>query len=50
MNASIRNPIQKIKALVFEKDELASRDMSEQKALLPHLTYQDSSSDVEIVF
>ena len=50
MKASIQNLIQEFTAVVFEKDELEIRDMSELKSLLPLLAYQDSNSDVEIIF
>ena len=50
MKASIQNLTQNFKAVVFEKDELHFRDMSELKALLPLLVYQDSNFDVEIIF
>ena len=49
MKASIQNLIQEFTAVVFE-DELDFRDMSELKSLLPLLAYQDSNSDVEIIF
>ena len=48
MTASIQNLIQEFKAVVFEKDDLEFRDMSELKALLPLLAYQVPNSDVEI--
>ena len=50
MKASIQNLIQQFTALVLEKDELEFRDMSELKSLLPHLAYQKSNSDGEIIF
>ena len=50
MKASIQNLIQEFKALVFGKDEVECRDMSELKALLPLLANQDSNSDKEIIF
>ena len=50
MKASIQNLIQEFKAVVFEKDEMEFRDMSELKELLLILAYQDSISDVEIIF
>ena len=50
MKASIQNLIQKLKAAVFEKVELEYLDMSQLKALLPIRAYQDSNSDVEILF
>ena len=50
MKASFQNLIQEFKAVVFEKDELEFRDMSELKALLPLLAHQDSNSDVEMIF
>ena len=50
MEASIQNLIQEFKALVFKKDELDFRDMSELKTLLPLVAYQDSTSDVKIIF
>ena len=49
MEASIQNLIQEFTAVVFEKDELEFRDMSELKLLLPLLAYQDSNSDKEII-
>ena len=49
MEASNQNLIQEFTIVVFEKDELQFRDMSELKSLLPLLAYQDSSSDVEIL-
>ena len=50
MKASIQNLIHEFKAVVFEKDELEFRDTSQLKGLLPLLSYQDSNSDVEIIF
>ena len=50
MKASIQHLIQEFKAVVFEKDDLEFRDVSEIEALLPLLAYQDSNSDVEIIF
>ena len=50
MEASIQNSIQEFKTAVFEKDELEFRDMSEPKALLPLLAYQDSNSDIGLIF
>ena len=50
MEASIQNLIQKFKAVVLEKDDLESRDMSKLKPLLPLLAYQASNSHVEIIF
>ena len=49
MKASIQNQIQEFIAVVLEKDEMEFGDMSEVKALLPLLAYQDSNSDVEII-
>ena len=42
--------IQEFESVVFEKDELEFRELSEQKALLPILVNQDSESHVEIIF
>ena len=42
MEASVKNMIQEFTAVVFEKDELDFRDMSEVKSLLPLIPYQDS--------
>ena len=51
MKASIQNFIQEFKAVVFPKDELEFRDMSELEALMTTLlAYQDSNSDIEIIF
>ena len=50
MKASIQNLIQEFTAVVFKKDELEFREMSELKSLLPLLAYQDSNSDIEIIF
>ena len=50
MKASIQKLIYEVKAAASEKDELEFRDTSELKALLPILAYQDSNSDVEIIF
>ena len=50
MKASIQSFIREFKAVVFEKDDLAFRNMSELKALLPLLANQDSNSDIEIKF
>ena len=50
MKASIRSLMQEFTAVVFENDVFEFRDMSELKSLLPHLAYQDSNSDVEIIF
>ena len=50
MKVSIQNLIQEFKALIFEKDGLEFRDMSALKALLPLLAYQDSNSNIEIIF
>ena len=50
MKASIQNMIQQFTAVVFEKDELEFRDMSELKSLLPLLANKDSNSDAEIIF
>ena len=46
---SIQNLIQEIKAVVFEKDELEFRDLSEVKALSPLLAKQNSNSDAQII-
>ena len=50
MKASIQNLMQEFTAVVFEKDELELRDRSDIISLLPLLAYQDSNSDLEIVF
>ena len=50
MNASIQKFIQEFNVVIFEKHELLIRDMSELKVLLPLLAYQDSNSNVEIIF
>ena len=50
MKAPIQNLIQKFTALVFEKDELEFRDMSELETLSPLLAYHDSNSVVDIIF
>ena len=50
MKPSFKNLIQEFKSVVFEKDKLHFRNMSELKALLPLLAYQDSNCDVEIIF
>ena len=50
MKASIQNLVQEFTAVVFEKDELEFWDISELKSLLPLMAYQDSNSDVEIIF
>ena len=50
MKASIQNLIQEFTAVVLQKNELEIRDMSELKALLSLLAYQDSNSDVESYF
>ena len=50
MKASIQNLMQEFTGVVFEMDELESRDMSELKSLLPLLASQDSNSDAEIIF
>ena len=50
MKASIQNLIQEFAAVVLEKGELEFWDMSELRALLPLLAYQDSNSDVKIIF
>ena len=50
MEASVQNVIRDIKAVVIENDELDFRDLSELKAILPLLAYQNSNSDVEIIF
>ena len=46
MKSSIQNLIQEFTAVVFEKDELEFRDMSELKSFSPFLACQDSNSDV----
>ena len=50
MKASIQNLVQEITDVVFERDELGFRDMTEQRSLLPLLAYQVSNSDLEIMF
>ena len=50
MKASIQNLIQDFKAVFIEKDELDFSEMSELKAFLPLLAYQDSNFDEEIKF
>ena len=50
MKASIHNLIQEFTAVIFEKDELEFRDMSELNSILPFLVYQDSNSDLETIF
>ena len=50
MTASIQNLIQDFKAVVFKKDVLKFRDMSELKALLRLLANLGSNGDVEINF
>ena len=50
MKASIQHLIQKFTSEGFEKDELEFRDMSELKSILPILAYQNSISDVDIIF
>ena len=50
MKASIQIWIQALKAIVFQKDEFDFRVMSEIKAFLPLLAYQQSNSDVQILF
>ena len=50
MKASIQNRIQEVRAVVFGNDELDFGEVSELKAFLPLLAYQDSNSDVEIIF
>ena len=50
MKASIKELIREFTAVVLEKDDLKFRDMSELKAFLPIPAYQDSNSDVEIIF
>ena len=46
MEVSIENFIQEVKAVVFEKDEMQFRDLSEPKATLPLLANQNSNSDL----
>ena len=48
MKAAVQNLIQDFTVVVFEKDELEFRDMSELKSVLPLLAYQKSISDVTI--
>ena len=50
MKASIQNIVQEFKAVVFKKDELDFRDMSDLKTLLPLPPSQEFNSDVEIKF
>ena len=50
MKASIQDLIQEFTAVVFEKDELQFRGISELKSLLQLLASQNPSSDVEIIF
>ena len=50
MKASIQSFIRESKAVVFAKDELEFRNMSELKALSPLPANQDSISDIEIKF
>ena len=50
MKSSTQNLIQGFTAVVFEKDELEFRDMSELKSFLPLLAYQEFNSDVAIIF
>ena len=47
MEASFHNLIKEFKAVVFEKDKLEIRVMSELKTLLPLLVHEDFNSDVE---
>ena len=47
---SIQNVIQELTAVIFKKDELEMRHMSEIKPLSPLLAYGKSISDVEIIF
>ena len=47
MRPSIQNLTQEFTAVVFEKDQLEIRDMSELNLFLPPLAYQYSDSDVE---
>ena len=49
MKPSIQNLIQKTTHVVFEKEELEFRDLSELKSLLQLLAYHDPNSDVEII-
>ena len=50
MKRSIQNLIQEFTVVVFEKDEWEILEMSELKPLSPVVAYQDSISDVEIIF
>ena len=50
MKALFQNLIQEFTAVASEKDELEFRDMSELKSLVPLMAYQDSNSDVAIIF
>ena len=47
---SIQSLIQEFTAVVFENDEWEIRDLCELKSLLPFLAYQNSNSDVRIIF
>ena len=50
MKAPIQILIQEIKTVIFQKDNMEFRDMSELKEFLPLSAYQDSNFDVEIIF
>ena len=50
MEASVQKLLQEFTAVVFEKSELELRDMFERKTFLPLMAYEDSNSDVEIIF
>ena len=50
MKTSIQNLIKEFKAVVFEKDELEFRDVSELNEHLPLLANQVSNSDMKIEF
>ena len=50
MKVSFHNLIQELKEVLFEKDELEFRDLSETKTLLPNLAYEDSSSMFKLYF
>ena len=50
MKASIQSLTQEFEAVVFEKNELEFRDISEVISILPLLACHSSNSDVEIIF
>ena len=47
MKASIQNLIKEFRAVIFEKDDLEFRDMSQVKAVLALMANHDSTSDAE---